>query len=509
MQVSEQEASLTAKNYRLAKELSELRQKYKDIERKSTKLSMENHAIQSSWRLALVQIEDLKKELATYQKSQGERSTTKSNIPLHRESLISTYAANFESSSSVSPFSGPAQEKSPSLSLFDKTIDTSLFPPQDVSPLPSPMMTKGSYPNSGFDQTHSQRSKTTAEKLESPMEVVEESFNQTNNSSDGAFGELHKEDLFQPKSFSSNLPSTPEKENSNMNELNGQFDKFLSISTSENKKEDSFNAFEASFQTTFPPSFSSSPPRQMRSKISSEKAFQNADFGDSFFTAAQSSKEIDDVEKARRESNSPKTDIDAPMDEARDLFSSSTLTKSQTVVENQKVTTRTSRNIRNKSQANNSRISPQPVTHTPSSRSQFDNDNVIDAPMDEAQADESVHSPALVLKRLQQRKSKSSVTASKDLTEEMRKLDAIASTVSPRNENDNSNGNSNPRSSTRRRNVSQPISYAEPSLNTKLRRGDVFFQKKDRSDDESPTSVDELQTLKERQVPNMNPLLEM
>jgi hypothetical protein len=42
MQVSEQEASLTAKNYRLAKELSELRQKYKEVERKSTKLSMEN-----------------------------------------------------------------------------------------------------------------------------------------------------------------------------------------------------------------------------------------------------------------------------------------------------------------------------------------------------------------------------------------------------------------------------------------------------------------------------------
>jgi len=58
--------------------------------------------------------------------------------------------------------------------------------------------------------------------------------------------------------------------------------------------------------------------------------------------------------------------------------------------------------------------------------------------------------------------------------EELRQLDAIAS-------GQPTSGHSGALSpvSSRRRNVKKPISYTEPALNTKLRRGDVFFPKED------------------------------
>jgi len=48
----------------------------------------------------------------------------------------------------------------------------------------------------------------------------------------------------------------------------------------------------------------------------------------------------------------------------------------------------------------------------------------------------------------------------------------------------------------RRRSVKQPVSYAEPSLNSKLRRGDVFFEKKS-DDDEKPRSFHRRSTVAE------------
>ena len=111
------------------------------------------------------------------------------------------------------------------------------------------------------------------------------------------------------------------------------------------------------------------------------------------------------------------------------------------------------------------------------------------APMDETEADRAETSPTLVLQRLQQRKARektngkqiapeiegNSSSRSSTISEEIRKLDAIANGSLVRSKS----------SSTRRRNVKQPISYAEPSLNSKLRRGDVFFPKTDIVDDES------------------------
>merc|ERR1712032_887107 len=63
----------------------------------------------------------------------------------------------------------------------------------------------------------------------------------------------------------------------------------------------------------------------------------------------------------------------------------------------------------------------------------------------------------------------------RDLSDEMKKLDDIANAVSSP-----SVGNTSEKSPlTKRRSVKQPISYAEPHINSKLRRGDVYFPKKE------------------------------
>lgn len=68
--------------------------------------------------------------------------------------------------------------------------------------------------------------------------------------------------------------------------------------------------------------------------------------------------------------------------------------------------------------------------------------------------------------------------------EEMRQLDAIATASSGQLSEPSSvpsNQSTEEPPGGRRRNVKQPVSYAEPALNKKLRRGDVYFPKKDNS----------------------------
>jgi len=251
------------------------------------------------------------------------------------------------------------------------------------------------------------------------------------------------------------------------------------------------DAFEASFQTTFPTSFN---VEFDGSSQALDNSFGGTDFSDSFFMDATP----DSKTKKKRGATGSNRDgvtaplgiiatsqyganggsdrsiqdyadeIDAPMDEALGLFPNSAMDDFEPRFSNAQ------RDVK-------SAESPSRNTATRSrfERSERNEENM--APRDEAETDSEEHSPTLVLKRLQQRKAKASCSSSSgsslsspstsgsggmggvSINDEMRKLDAIAHGL--------------PTRESRRRVVRQPISYMEPSSKSKLRRGDVYFPK--------------------------------
>lgn len=315
--------------------------------------------------------------------------------------------------------------------------------------------------------------------------------------SDIAFGELHSDDFFSgtgATTFENSLPATPEKENIHIETAATetalqQFENFTvdeEKSKEPNSNEDnSFDVFEASFQTAFPSSFAQTPSEP---SLSLDEIFSDSN---SFFASSDNSLEKSQSSKERESSTEQVLFPDTFGDHIPAPKTISTPSKDKPLggdCENLEPPAPPS----------------EKQTGGAAARARYkyalaDPDENI-APMDEAEADRSETSPSLVLQRLQQRKKIEKMTsnsiASPDgtgqnannrtsrssISEEIRRLDAIANgTYSPQPMNTIS-GN-------RRRNVKQPISYAEPTLKSKLRRGDVFFPKGDVIDKEANTET--------------------
>lgn len=290
------------------------------------------------------------------------------------------------------------------------------------------------------------------------------------------FGELHSEDFFH-QSYENSLPATPERENIDVETMSAQFDGFLSVSENNQITEKdgaivdtagSIDVFEASFQTAFPPSFVDN---------AASPSPDDSQFSDSFFFNGT----------ATNDENSPRNEnIDAPIDESLSLFPNSAFSSNMDRFETP--------------------VKAQPEDDSGGSSSIFHQhlrESDEDLPMDEAIADEEEHSPTLVLKRLQQRKARQQISPAPhpqthndeagglSINEEMMKLDAIANGIGP----SSSRGK-------QRRTVRQPKSYAEPSLNSKLRRGDVYFQKENYEDTMNPMTPIDNPPLQDRQTNN-------
>mmetsp|Transcript_7266 Transcript_7266/g.10939 ORF Transcript_7266/g.10939 Transcript_7266/m.10939 type:complete len:544 (+) Transcript_7266:141-1772(+) len=473
---TEKEAILTTRNFRLAKELSELREKHREEIKKNRNLNMQNMDLASRCRTAMGQIELMKKELSMNNTQTKESAANKGDYRVSRYSLDTPESDKRNDNKNRRSLATPKhlpQDNSPMAISVASSVNRLAGRTTESSPLAADT----------FGTTSSLDMDDDAEPSTSPNpvtpEIDEESPSNESGqkeTSDIAFGELHSDDFFHP-TYASTLPATPEKENINVDAMNQQFDSFLSISENGEKNDkqsekvgdvDRIDAFEASFQTEFPTSFAESPSPSKGSPFAD-------DFSDSFFMDPS----MDGIDTNRRTPHSsqgsdvcplgtvPDDEMDAPMDEALTLFPDSafgsTVEKFETPKRQEdrravkKKVLSPIRNVLNGAQGGNPRIG------------RVDNDQ--DTPMDEARADGEEHSPALVLKRLQQRKAKHvspaprSVThnSSLSISDEIKKLDAIA------------NGSSSSRE--KRRSVKQPISYAEPTLNSKLRRGDVFFPK--------------------------------
>ena len=302
-----------------------------------------------------------------------------------------------------------------------------------------------------------------------------------------AFGDLHSDDFFTGTAYENSLPATPEKENVDILALKNQFEAFNMEDNGikeSNSGEDSMGAFEASFQTSFPTSFSQTPSDQ---NLSLDEIFNDSD---SFFSSGEMSGD-----------KTPSPEGGGPIQEKNeqvlfpDSFGDTLVEKTISTPSKDKASNDKSENLEPPSPPSEKQ------TGGAAARARYkyaltDPDENT-APMDETETDRGETSPTLVLQRLQQRKAKEKTSSSSNsissenqnqnnnktsrssISEEIRKLDAIAS----------GNFSSQPASRGRRRSTKQPISYAEPTLKSKLRRGDVFFPKSDIVDNEANTEA--------------------
>jgi len=548
-----EEAALTAKNYRLAKELSDLRVRHREETKNVTKLTMENMNLASRCRQAMAHAEMLQKELSKHHpnktsETKRHRQSSKRyplesshNLHLNNSSVLegtttpsdkdgnlynhSTHSTPHQhqhqnqpqDSTVTEPTAGTSKAKVLSVVVKNDNVDrlsSDYDIPETNHESSSPSPPRSSHKNESI--------------RENSIVPVTNNSSHDHDGADVAFGELHSADFFSPTSYENTLPTTPEKENVDMNigigALNDEFRNFnLAVSINENgsnEDNNSFDAFEASFTTDFPLSFTTTIPSER--SLSLEEVFSESD---SFFTNSHG--------------ENPSSSSSSPPPPQRGVSMARSTSAERTTSGNRNGNDTPNKKSSKSNPDNELELfppspldsfvnSPDSIMSTPSPKkgryddkgtgtppsppsdkragiaaakarylyALSDTDENI-APMDEAHADKSETSPTLVLQRLQQRKAKdksgsggpslsdlaTNAARNKNFSEEIRKLDAIASGTHSGPLSRIKSG-----SGSRRRGVKQPISYAEPSLSSKLRRGDVFFPKNDVTNAEAANS---------------------
>lgn len=587
-----EEAALTAKNYRLAKELSELRVRHRDETKNVTRLTMENMNLASRCREAISHVAMLKKELAIHQRKNAELiAIQKQNISSKGTSNNVVSVGNSDASdvreleNIMIDHSSPTLSSDPRAAIVPQDQDPSIenqrvMLPPDLSSQkaekskiqsignnrrdtrPKIQTTRQSSPSDRFksrplnnnyetdqiDVSSKLQTEKTTSSSPAPVIVDDSLKDATNKEPHDAFGELQTSNFFQ-NSYKLSLETTPERDDvleDNKSSDIDDFKPFITPTNAAGRSNDTqststssgMDAFDASFMTTFPSSF---PTSTATLSPTVNRAFDIPDFPDEFFLGSPEGNISEDAEKKRSnshvkpdsQSNSSDsistTQVPNKKNQKDHLFPSNAMSSFEAMsLNNQKQhKSPKPKSVRSDDAIHKSKNMN--INRTPSSEEKLRDSQGTNKPTNENKGLDE-HSPTLVLRRLQQRRAKERASASgqktassdgglsrdkrdgqvmngdnsitkrddelssrqdlstrfgvsrqstgrkvsalsaESVNDEIRNLDAIANNSTP--------PKTYPAHHSKRRNVKQPVSYAEPPLNSKLRRGDVYFPKK-------------------------------
>ena len=301
------------------------------------------------------------------------------------------------------------------------------------------------------------------------------------------------------------------------------------------RKNSGMDAFDASFTTTFPTSF---PTSTATLSPTVNRAFEIPDFPDEFFLGSPEGSKSEEAEKKSSNAHinsDPKLNSSENISNTKEpnqkdhLFPSNAMSSFEAMSINNQIQHKSPKPKSVRSDDAIHKSKNMNINRTPSSEEISRDLQGMNKPTNEKKGLDE-HSPTLVLRRLQQRRAKErasttgqkstssdgglsrdkrdgqvmngdnsiskrdnelssrqdlstrigvsrqstgrkvSALSAESVNDEIRNLDAIANCSTP--------PKTFPAHHSKRRNVKQPVSYAEPPLNSKLRRGDVYFPKK-------------------------------
>jgi len=569
--------ALTTKNYRLAKELADLRVRYRDECKNVTRLTMENMNLASRCRETISHVAMLKKELSMQQKrtadalasqrqqTQRMADSLTSSMELSRISRsnseeledVKDVTVSRLSTTTPSPLrtGSAASDDSAGTSKTSSTTDRSPSPPEEARDSPpsdsasSPMAngsdldeddtvedTIGIASSSSFSPTEAvvkNTKKDVDEHLPSSYSTPKRSerwtptFHETNNDDDEsgpAVGRLfpssaspnpfHEDKSYDLK-FPSDIiqPGSKGKENSkddsdNSGEANHESAE-TTMSSHQRKLDllNSIDAFEKSFAMDFPDSFT---PKESSSSLDEKN--HKTDIYNPFFATP---------ERRFEKSRSPFSDVDvdtngSPVGLPRTgsdkcVFNSPTEEKKMNEPLHPYDSSHRASNFRTPPRGGRLKATffsgepARPEKVIPSAaRARYEqalqprqNATSNDSSSAMENTVKSNNSPSVLLRRIKQKRMNKSEESSSertepeisgltdsrgDLTESVQQTFEEVAVKHTTGEMTSKGGR--PSMSTRisavkglRRSVKQPVSYAEPPLNTKLRQGDVYFPK--------------------------------